>query len=195
MSGGECLVHGHPRNARQRHAGTVDTHGDGTDVQGQNLAVNLLPVTTGRHGRAWINASPCRVRRVAENLLLRFRHFRHPWRSAGTLLLRFRHFRHPWRSRVLPRIRLPASGLLRLCVFSDVPTTGALSARRRRTTPTQESLRTNKTRPPPRRSVSVSVIMKPASLASCHFHLRYSFVSIRNSRFKEYITTPSLAVT
>jgi hypothetical protein len=33
-------------------------------------------------------------------MLLRFPHFRHPWRSAGKMLLRFPHFRHPWRSRV-----------------------------------------------------------------------------------------------
>jgi hypothetical protein len=35
---------------------------------------------------------------AAGKLLLRFRHFRHPWRSAEKLLLRFPHSRHPWRS-------------------------------------------------------------------------------------------------
>ena len=31
-----------------------------------------------------------------ESLLLRFRHFHHPWWSAEELLLRFLHFHHPW---------------------------------------------------------------------------------------------------
>ena len=40
---------------------------------------------------AWLARSG--LAHFAGKLLLRFRHFRRPWRSAGKLLLRFRHFR------------------------------------------------------------------------------------------------------
>src|SRR5262245_2063512 len=43
-------------------------------------------------------------------LLLRFRHFHHPWRSHRELLLRFRHFHHPWRSHVANNGEMRAEG-------------------------------------------------------------------------------------
>jgi hypothetical protein len=49
---------------------------------------------------------------VAEKLLLRIPHFRHPWRSAEKLLLRIPHFRHPWRSAGEPTLRLSSEGSL-----------------------------------------------------------------------------------